>query len=131
MAKPRKKHAQKPAEYRSGFERSIRSFLMTNRIPFQYESRKFKLTLPVTKPHLYRVRDQAHRPARVLHPRLHLAGEGYCGRVEGKFTARDRKIALAMRRSTARGIQDGVPAGQLDQQDEIAAVLGLVQETRH
>ena len=98
MAKPRKKHAQKPAEFRSGFERSIRSFLMTNRIPFQYESRKFKLTLPVTN-HTCTGCGNQHIVRRVSYtPDFILLAKDIVVESKGKFTARDRKIALAMRR---------------------------------
>lgn len=94
----RKKLSQKPADFRSGYERKLRVFLLTNRIPFQYESRKFVLTLPVVN-HRCTSCGSQHVERRVSYtPDWLLTAKDIVVESKGKFTARDRKIALAMQR---------------------------------
>lgn len=94
----RKKQAQKPADFRSGYERKLRSFLLANRIPFEYEGLKFKLTLPVTN-HTCTGCGSQHVVRRVSYtPDWRLTAKDIVVESKGKFTARDRKIALAMKR---------------------------------
>jgi hypothetical protein len=96
MKKSKAKHAQPPAEYRSGFERKIREFLKQNKIPFEYETRKFSLTLPVTH-HKCNVCGGTDINRRVSYtPDFLLTAKDIVVESKGKFTARDRKLALAM-----------------------------------
>lgn len=73
-------------------------FLLSNKIPFQYESRKFHLTLPVVN-HKCAGCGSQHIVRRVSYtPDWLLTGKDIVVESKGKFTARDRKIALAMQR---------------------------------
>ena len=96
MSRPRKIKAQKPALYRSGFERKLRAFLLTNDIPFEYEARQFKLTLPVQN-HRCAACGETKIERRVSYtPDWLLTGKDVLVESKGKFDARARKIALAM-----------------------------------
>lgn len=92
----RPKKSQPPAEYRSGYERQIRAFLLTNRIPYEYESRKFRLTLPVRNHRCVDCRSSKVARDVSYTPDFVLTATDVVIESKGKFTARDRKIALAM-----------------------------------
>jgi hypothetical protein len=90
------KRSQKPADFRSGYERQLRVFLLKNKIPFAYEAVKFALTLAVGN---HRCKDcgSAKVERRVSYtPDWILTAKDIIVESKGKFTARDRKIALAM-----------------------------------
>lgn len=98
MSKRKTKRAQPPAEFRSGFERKIRAFLLQNKIPFEYESLKFDLTLPVANHRCSGCGSQNIIRRVKYTPDFLLKAMSIVVESKGKFTARDRKIALAMQR---------------------------------
>ena len=91
------REAKRPRhEYRSGFERRLRAQLDAKGIPYDYEGRTFDIRVPAAAGHVCR-RCAGTKIDRRVRYTPDFIFRAWIVEAKGKFTARHRRLALAMK----------------------------------